>query len=177
MSYAEQRVMSDLYLDSFKDILKRNSMHFLRFDVSTEEEDTQQATDMVIKVEGGDVALRVREPSCVYRDLTIRTKSRYGGKTEIHKLREGFGTWYLYGWGDGVGAVKEYILVDLNMVRDFELLDKPRSERSNYDGTKFMSIPISELQMHGCIIAKQLSSDTELKVKNEIKNTLSRAVK
>ena len=99
MSYPVQREQSDMYLEAFKDILRRNSMNFLSLEVSNEYKDTQEATDMLIKIEGGDVALRVRNPSCKFRDFTIRSRSKYGGKTEIDKLKEGFGDWYLYVWG------------------------------------------------------------------------------
>lgn len=170
--YKEQRLMSDKYLDSFKDILERNSMHFLSMEISSDIKDTQEATDMVIKIEGGDVALRVREPSCVYRDLTIRSRSKWGGRTEIVKLKEGFGDWYLYGWGDGINHVREYILVDLHKVREFNLLDVARREISNGDGTKFISIPIGELQMYGCLVAKQITPNTQKKVDEYIRQRL-----
>lgn len=160
-SYLKQRISSDKYLDSFKEILRRNSMHFLSMEVSSDEKDTQEATDMIVKIEGGDVALRVREPSCKYRDLTIRTRSRSGGKTEAHKIYDGFGDWYLYGWGDGHKTVLEYILVDLNRVRKFKLLNANRPQISNGDGTKFFSIPIGELEMAGCIVSKLLKESTQ----------------
>jgi hypothetical protein len=177
MGYQRQRTISDKYLNSFKDILIRNSMHFLSLEVSDFEKDTQEATDMVIKVVGGDVALRVREPSCKYRDFTIRTRSRYGKETEIDKLRNGFGDWYLYGWGDGHETVLEYILVDLDKVRKFKLLDMPIvaqwGRNRNYDGTEFISIPIGALQMYGCIVTKQLSSQTQQEVDNYISSKLA----
>lgn len=170
--YEEQRIKSDNYLESFKDILERNSMHFLSLEVSDYEKDTQEATDMLIKIEGGDVALRVREPSCLYRDLTIRSRSRWGYKTELDKLKEGFGDWYLYGWGNGYGIVKEYILIDLHKLREFNLLNITRREISNGDGTKFISIPIGELQMYGCIVTMNISPKTQIQVNNYIKQKL-----
>lgn len=169
-TYQAQRKKSDKYLDSFKDILRRNSMNFLQLEISDDAKDTQEATDMVVKIDGGDVALRVREPSCRYRDLTIRSRSTNGGKTEIHKIREGFGDWYLYGWGDGINTVREYILIDLDKLRKFNLLDKPRQERRNFDGTQFVSIPIGELQMSGCLISKQLDHETQELVDKYISN-------
>ncbi len=170
--YREKRWRSDQYLDSFKDILERNSMHFLSMEISDEHKDTQEATDMVIKIEGGDVALRVREPSCSYRDLTIRSRSRWGHKTEIHKLKEGFGDWYLYGWGDGISTVKEYVLVDLHRIRNFKLFDRSWPEKSNGDGTQFISMPLGALEMCGCIISKQLKSDTQSLIDDYIKKKL-----
>lgn len=159
-----------MYLDSFKEILKRNSMHFLSLEVSDDEKDTQEATDMIIKIEGGDVALRVRDANKHFRDFTIRSRSKNGGKTEIDKIKEGFGDWYLYGWGNN-GYVKEYILVDLGKVRDFNLL-KGRKEIPNYDGTRFINIQIGELQMCGCLVAKSVSEKTQQKIDKYIENKL-----
>lgn len=170
--YQEQRVKSDKYLRAFKDILERNSMNFLSMEVSSEAKDTQEATDMIIKIEGGDVALRVREPSCKFRDFTIRSRSRYGKKTEIHKLKEGFGDWYLYGWGDGFSLVNEYVLIDLDKVRDFGLLDVERQEIPNGDGTKFINIPLGELQMFGCVVSKQYNPKTQAEVDRFIKSKM-----
>lgn len=172
MSYVQQRAISDKYLDSFKDILIQNSMNFLSMEISSEEKDTQEATDMVVKIEGGDVALRVREPSCKYRDLTIRVRSKNGGKTEAHKIHGGFGNWYLYGWGDGNKTVLEYILVDLNKLRKFKLLNRSRSQIPNDDGTKFFSIPIGELQMSSCIVSNKLKQSTQDVVDKYIMNHL-----
>lgn len=172
MSYQAQRKASDVYLESFKEILKRNSMHFLSLEVSNSEKDTQEATDMIIKIEGGDVALRVRNSNLKYRDFTIRSRSKYGGKTELDKLKEGFGDWYLYGWGAG-GNVNEYVLIDLDKVRSFKLLDIDRNNISNGDGTTFINIEIGELQMIGCIVAKQLSDKTQADVDRFIRNKLS----
>lgn len=127
---------------------------------------------MLIKIKGGDVALRVRNPSCTYRDWTIRSRAKYGNKTEIDKLKEGFADWYLYGWGDGKGNILEYILVDLHRVRQFKLLDKPRSHTPNGDGTYFIAIPIGELIMHDCIVSKQLKENTQNKIDRYIKRKL-----
>jgi len=156
--YQEQRLQSDKYLESFKKILKENSMHFLSMEISNNEKDMQEATDMIIKITGGDIALRVREPNCKFRDFTVRSQTRYGNKTEIDKLKEGFGDWYLYGWGDGNSKVNEHILVDIHKLRETKLLEKNRRHIPNGDGTKFISITIDELEQSKCIISKNIKN-------------------
>lgn len=160
MSYEVQRRLSDKYLPAFKEILKQNSMHFLSLEVSDDEKDMTEATDMVIKIEGGDVALRVRNSAIKFRDLTIRSQTRSGNKTELQKLKEGFGDWYLYGWGSN-SNIDEYILVDLDRVRKFKLLEKERRQIANGDGTYFVNIGLGELDTCGCIVAKNISERTQ----------------
>lgn len=175
MCYSLQRKISDAYLPAFKEILKMNSMNFLTLKVSSYAKDTQEATDMVVEIEGGDVALRVRDANIAFRDLTIRSRSKNGGKTELAKLKEGFGDWYLYGWGSQ-RRIDEYILVDLERVRKFGILDVERKHIPNGDGTTFVSIPIGELEMCGCIINKSLSDNTQKMVDDYIKKARLRLI-
>ncbi len=116
---------------------------------------------MIVQVSGGSVALRAREPSCQFRDFTIRTRSRYGYETEIDKLRKGFCDWYLYGWGDGIDTILEYILVDLDKVRNLELLEMQIWKIGrNTDGTEFIIIPVGILLDCECIVAYELTEQT-----------------
>lgn len=172
MCYEIQRKVSDAYLPAFKDILEKNSMNFLSMKVSDEHKDMKEATDMIIKIEGGDVALRVRDASIKYRDLTIRSRTKFGGKTELQKLKEGFGDWYLYGWGRQ-RIIEEYVLVDLDRMRDFKILDKNRKEIPNGDGTYFVNIDLGELEMCGCIISKKLNTSTQNSIDKFIRNNLN----
>lgn len=171
MTYQKQRKASDRYLNSFKEILEDNSKSFLSIEVSDEDKDTQEATDMVVNVIGGDVALRVRNANLKYRDITIRSRSKHGGKTEIDKIKEGFADWYLYGWGRG-GTVEEYVLFDLERVRNVGMLEARRNQIMNRDGTGFINIEIGELQMAGCIVNKEVSETTQLKIDSYIKNRM-----
>lgn len=136
-------------------ILKRHAMSFVKFEIADSEQDTQQATDLVIKVSGGAVGVRVRTFSSTgnrYRDLTIRTRSRYGQRTEIDKLRDGWGDFYFYGWDNAQGHIDEYMLLDLAILRSAGLLNPPWDEKSNGDGTKFLSIKAEKLHQHGCVL-------------------------
>lgn len=152
MSYAMSRQDADKYIPQLTEILKKNAMHLISVVPAPEESDLKYATDLVIVIKGGDVATRVRSPGCRFRDFTIRTRTRYNIRTEIHKIRDGFAKWYLYAWTDADEKIESWILVDLDMVRKYGLLDIKRDEIPNTDGTKFISISIGELDTWGCVI-------------------------
>lgn len=74
-------------------ILRRNALHIVKVEVSNEEQDTKQATDFVVSVKGGRVAVRVRsDVAKQYRDFTIRAKMRSGYETELQKFARGLRT-------------------------------------------------------------------------------------
>ena len=137
------------------EILNQNVMHMVRIEEATEEQDTRQATDFVIRITGGTVAARVRRgKNTPWRDLTIRSRSRHGGKTEIHKLSEGWGDYYIYCW-ERDGQIVEYMLLDINKMNadgwfgDFGLWD---GERDNHDGTFFWCVSAGKLRERRYII-------------------------
>ena len=143
-------------------ILKDNAMHLLQINIATEEQDTKEATDLVIDVIGGTVAVRTRRHATDkgYRDFTIRCRSTWGQKTEIDKLREGYAKWYLYAWEQRDGGY-EYILLDMDRVRDSGLLDGRKQVIINRDGrTGFVSISLFDLNNSNCIINKKLTPRT-----------------
>lgn len=147
-------------LDYYKEVerlLKQNAYHFINVSVADADRDKKQATDFVINIEGGDIAVRIRRSFQHYRDLTIRSRSR-GYKTEIHKILEGWARYYLYCWTDSTNNISEWMLIDLNKVRENNLLNN-RQEKINKDGvTGFVFIPYRELEENDCI----LSSDVKV---------------
>lgn len=164
--YKRQRKQSDKYLKSFQEIILKASPKLVNVRVSDEYKDTKESTDMIIEVLKSDIALRVREPQYDYRDLTIRTKALNGGKTEIDKLREGFADIYIYGWGDGKGKVLEYVMIDIDKLRQNDLLDDSKPTR-NPDGTEFIAIDLHLLFYHKCIIDFELSEKTQESVRKK----------
>jgi len=123
--------------------------------VAPDDVDRRNATDMVVRLSGGDVAVRLRRADCDYRDLTIRSKRDSGYRTELSKIRDGFGDWYLYGWLDGRNHISEWILVDLDELRTKQLW-RGRREIPNGDGTWFIPIAADELKRCGCLVADKL---------------------
>jgi len=150
-SFEENWDFSESNFAKIGDIIKQNADVFLEFRKANYEQDTKQATDMVIDIQGTTVAVRVRRPNCKFRDLTLRAKTGYNGKTEIDKIREGFGDWYLYAWEDSPGVINEWMLIDLDKLRKSELLKLERFQ-SNGDGTGFYWYKQSELNQCGCLL-------------------------
>lgn len=145
-----------------KELLKKHAAHIIRIDTATEEQDTQQATDLVLRVDSGTIAVRVRDldtfKNKAWRDLTIRTQVRSGGRTEIHKLRDGWGDWYFYAWAEGATRgekrIKEYMLLDIHKIRAKGLLEALEQKRAipNDDGTFFKPISLQELLRNECVV-------------------------
>lgn len=145
---------ADRYLKDIARILKANAGRLIAIKVAPMTNDLEQATDLVISIEGGDVAVRVRR-DCKYRDLTIRAWRRSGTKTEIDKISSGFGRWYLYAWTDSKGKIVDWILVDLDKFRNSGLLEDNRRIIPNPDKrTGFKVYTINELSKNNCLIAR-----------------------
>jgi hypothetical protein len=160
MSYRKDRAWVEGLKAEVVAILTRHLDRIVSVRVASDEEDTKRATDMVVEVAGGTVAVRVRDWVRDFRDWTIRTRRRSGARTEMAKLKEGFANWYLYGWCKPDGRIGDYVLIDLAAVRTHGLLDIPRREQSA-DGwqTAFVAIPVPELRNATCLAVDACTSD------------------
>lgn len=127
------------------------------FDIQTApiKRDMEEATDLILSVSTGDIAVRVRRSEYIkYMDWSIRVQNN-GRKTEIHKLLEGFARWYFMGWSlDNKGTLADWYLIDLDKVRKNNILRRDFPKRNNYDGTVGMYIPIKVLSFNMCIAGK-----------------------
>lgn len=168
MGFRENFRISEKYIEDFKKILMVSSDLFVDINKSCKHDDLYKATDMVIEVPRSNIALRVRDYDSKYRDFTVRYRTKYGNKTEIDKLREGYCDWYVYGWADKTSIV-EWIIIDLDRVREFGILDKKWKTRTNEDDVEFMIIPLGELEMTGCIVSKSLSEKTQERIDDYVK--------
>lgn len=155
-SYLHDWYWADQYLPQIKVILALNAIHLLEIETASPDEDTKEATDIIVKVSGGKVAVRIRKPT-PKRDLTLRCWRASGVKTELQKIKEGFCRWYLYVWTNRKGKIQDYILVDLNKLRESKILNKSFTVINNFDGeTGFIAIPYTDLEAAGCIVSKWL---------------------
>lgn len=145
---------SDGYLPEVRRILMQNAALLFDVNIASTHQDVKEATDMVLTV-GGQKAIAVRLRRAVYdwRDLTIRASRASGSRTELSKIRAGYGDLYLYGWTTG-WSITEWMLVDLARVRESKLLGLRWRMTMNKDGvTGFISIPYITLREYGCIKA------------------------
>lgn len=164
MTYEIYRARADEFMPQIEQILRKHAIQFISVRGATDKEDTKQATDMVVETSHRSWAVRVRFHPCNYRDLTIRSRARRGGKTELHKIREGHGAFYLYCWegveanGKGSFNIDEYIIVDLDKLRSSGLLSSSAEETINTDGkTAFVSLHIDALRSAGCLVNHETS--------------------
>ncbi len=112
--------------------------------ISTFEQDTEEATDLVIlTTRASKIACRIRDYNkykLFINEFTIRSRSQYGGRTEIHKILEGLADWMFYGFGENEQVVK-YSIIDLDVFRkNYELVTP--TEKKNHDGTEFFAFDI-----------------------------------
>lgn len=112
-------------------------------------DDQNRNTDIIIELpkNGGRVACRVRRPECYrYKDeFTIRCRSRFGAKTEIDKILEGWGDYVFYAFGGRNAKLRAWTIADLNVFRDW-ITSRIKARGGiqlphipNNDGTAFMA--------------------------------------
>jgi len=155
MRWEQDKKRSDKFFPEITRILQDNAGYMVNIIIAPVERDVKQATDYLIKLKGGDVAVRLRWWSkyTVKKEWTVRSKRDSGTETELSKSQKGFAKWYLYGWvKDGVLA--SWMLLDLDTVRRKGVLDRVWDEKSNRDGTYFIIIPNHVLIETRCIISQ-----------------------
>jgi hypothetical protein len=170
--YTIDRFWADTYMPAIEKLVRSVAHRIISFTIAPEQDDVKKATDYLITVETGTIACRVRRTSCIQRDFTVRTWRKNSAKTEIAKLKEGNARWYIYAWAKDNRYFEKAILVDLNRLRKSKILEKidlafwentPDNIRrmkingidhvKNTDNTTgFVGIPLTMLQIHGCII-------------------------
>lgn len=142
----EQKIkdLNSKYLPQVRRILINKAYIFTRFREATLKEDQEYGFDAVLSFPDVKIPIRIRKNEYLkFMDLTIRSKYGNGSKTEIHKIMEGFGDFYFYGWSDETNLKKQnnkivtYMILDLNIFRN-TILDRPTfKDKANGDGTYF----------------------------------------
>ena len=142
------------FYEYVRQILALNSMHLITVDIADEQKDMNQATDFIVNIKGGTVAVRTRRNiGNQYRDLTIRSKRPSGHETELQKIKNGFADYYLYIW-TSENKIVDWWLVDVNKMRESNLLERERIEIWNKDrSSAFIAITFGELGNAHAIIS------------------------
>lgn len=141
------------YYSQIARILKMNASKIVKVAIADEQADTKEATDFVVTLKGGSIAVRIRKDvGSKYHDLTIRSKRRSGAETELQKIKKGYVDFYLYIWTNNE-SITDWWLVDVNCLHSSGLLDTPRREIWNRDGgSAFIAFVASELENAGALI-------------------------
>jgi hypothetical protein len=154
--YQKDREWADSQNPEIEKIILDNLNKIVKVRISSDEEDTTKATDMVAEVENEKIAIRIRRiPSKNFKDITIRSRRESGHITELEKIKTDCVSWYLYCWKDRDSL--EWLLLNIKKMNYFRLFTG-RIEKQNKDmRTYFISIPINEIKRHGCIVAGHLN--------------------
>jgi hypothetical protein len=140
------------FFDDVKKILKNQAMFIVSIEVAPPAEDLERCTDIRMKVESGDVAVRIRRDDCKFRDITIRSYNR-NYDTELNKIKKGYGSYYLYCWTID-DCISEWVLIDLNILRNSGLLNEKRQTIMNTDKkTGFVVFTIAELEKNKAVVS------------------------
>ena len=125
---------------------------------ATEDDDKNFETDVyVCNYNKLNIALRVREgKSTDYGDIMIRSKTKYGSPSELDKIMQGYGDYYLYCWTDPNSdsfTINEYLFIDLDAFR-VHMNDVFLGVKAfPYEGTASARFSIDLLVKRACCIA------------------------
>lgn len=129
--------------------------------VSTHEVDCNEAGDLVIVFpKNGTVSVRLRTPDMPQRylgDVTLRSRTRHGGKSEVSKIIDGKADFFFYGHVNNVKNIWYWHLLDCQLMRaefirrPYILRNAAQNEKINNDGTAFISLNV-EKDLKRCVI-------------------------
>ena len=95
------------------------------------------------------VSVRIRDNKYKrFQDLTIRSKSKNGGKTEIDKILEGKAQIYFYAYMNKEESdLEEINICDIDILRSLHKENK-YTKQNNYDGTKFNAYKFQDIKKY-----------------------------
>jgi hypothetical protein len=151
-SYVDNRNWSDKFMPHIKQLI---GPHLL--DEAPIEEDRNHNTDLtVLRMQTTRIACRVRTSwyAKSYRfDITLRSRTATGDRSELHKVAQGWGDLMFYGFAadDSGNQIGCWVLGDLNALRGWMHQHTVRHGRlpgttnTNYDGTMFQAFDYREI--------------------------------
>lgn len=121
---------------------------FADLKASSDYEDGNLCYDMVFNM-NFTVSVRIRKYNYIkYNDLTIRSRSKYGNKTEIDKIKEGLAQVYFYAYeSKNRDRLVKIRICDVQAIR--KLIRKQKYiNRTNFDGTEFKAFKFSDIAVN-----------------------------
>lgn len=166
--YSADRAWADQWIPTFKQII---GPHLLR--TSSFEEDVKYAADLIVlTAEDKKIACRVRREGYAKtypNQFTIRSHRDNGAKTELEKIREGWGNWMFYGHESGK-TIHPWWIIDLKSYRSHISHDGWKKEerreiiwgeKPNKDGTHFVWFDIKSFPEHPALLVAQSTPEPE----------------
>ena len=95
-----------------------------------------------------NISVRIRKNNYIqYNDLTIRSKSKNGYKTEIDKIKEGNSQIYFYAYmSNDENSLEKIYICDVDSIRNLYKKNKYNQERFNNDGTAFIAFKFKDIE-------------------------------
>lgn len=131
----------------------------------TPEQDLYYATDLYIPCCDGGVGVRVRRGGKLVQstDFTVRATIVSGGKTELHKLKDGHCQFYLYSWADRANRhIERWMFLDMERMRQSELLQHPRQGRITQPDSTWVYWTFEDLDRNGVVLATSWGEQKKL---------------
>lgn len=156
-SWEREKQWADRYLPAIQDVVEDNVGKIVQIvvEASSPEDDRTRGVDYRVRAESGDIACRIRRLTSTQslRDLTLRYRVPSGAKTEVAKIAEGFGRWYLYAWAypDQI-AFEDWMIVDLDILRRHWDVVASRLPIPNKDGSAFLAVSFESLCRIGAVV-------------------------
>lgn len=168
MSFEKNKTWADTFTDQQFEILNscidvldfnKAKRRGVTFNPAPAYDDMNLETDVIV-FGTLRIALRVRRGySTTFNDIALRSCLPSGCRTEVHKIRDGLGDYYLYCWTSDGENITEWMLIDLDRFR--EEMDNCLSvyQHFNDDGSAFNTYSIREIIGRGCCVGHMLDSD------------------
>jgi hypothetical protein len=78
--------------------------------------------------------------------MTLRSRSRFGGYTEVDKIKDGLSDFYFYAYMSSDGSILEKVrVVDVNCLRKM-IQAGQFVKKQNNDGTEFYAFQFSDIK-------------------------------
>jgi hypothetical protein len=144
------------FFPKIKKILNKNAYIIGKFINANESQDKIEGFDAVYISQSNKIAVRIRKYQFArkYMDITIRSKYDNGHDTEIHKIKNEYGDYYIYCWETPDGkSIHSYIIFDIKKFVTSGLVNTPTGENiPNDDGTYFNTYSVIDMMKAGIII-------------------------
>lgn len=143
--WKRDKAWADRYWPEIERVIRSVAGEIIDVQQADDESDQKRATDYVVSVSAGDIACRIRRWEYWERfaDITIRSSRPGPVKTELQKIRDGFGRWYLYAWAYDDGRFGAWVFLDLDKLRTTGILSDAARQYNNHDGSSgFIAIPV-----------------------------------
>lgn len=150
----EQRFFKEIIFH-LKQSLCKIPDSFFNIRESSGDEDTKLSFDLVFDL-GFTVSVRIRKYCYIkYNDLTIRSKTKNGGRTEIDKIMEGKAQVYFYAYMNKEETEFSKVrILDVDSIRTLTTKGDYSSNK-NDDGTEFYTYLFSDIAAIGGAIYKK----------------------